>query len=137
MKLWYGYGSEHSMNLVMIGQFKDAGDATEAKEVIERITEQVGIDIEADHIEVGEQTDRYSDDMLTLLGSGVNVHHIYPAELEQFAYDVSVEVEDDKVLVTTDEIDVSAFLKVLLDQGARVEVYSAHRHPGTGYGRGG
>lgn len=137
MKLWYGYGSEHSMNLVMIGQFKDAGDAAKAKEAIERITEQVGIDIEADRIEVGEQTDRYSDDMLTLLGSGVNVHGIYPAELEQFAYDVSVEVEDNKVLVTTDEIDVSAFLKILLDKGARVEVYSAHHHSGTGYGRGG
>lgn len=137
MKLWYGYGSEHSMNLVMIGQFKDGGEATKVKEVIERITEQVNLDIEADHIEVGEQTDRYSDDMLTLLGSGVNVHGIYPAELEQFAYDVSVEVEDDKVLVTTEEIDVSAFLKVLLDKGARVEVYSAHHHPGTGYGRGG
>lgn len=137
MKLWYGYGSEHSMNLVMIGQFKDADDATKAKEVIERITEQVEIDIDADQIEVGEQTDRYSDDMLTLLGSGLNIHGIYPAELEQFVYDVSVEVEDDKVLVTTEEIDVSAFLKVLLDQGARVEVYSTHHHPGTGYGRGG
>jgi hypothetical protein len=137
MKLWYGHGSEHSMNLVMIGQFKNAGDATKAKEVIDRITEQVAADIEADHIEVGEQTDRYSDDMLTLLTSGVNVHGIYPAELEQFAYDVSVEVEDDKMLVTTEEIDVSAFLKVLLDKGARVEVYSAHHHPGTGYGRGG
>lgn len=137
MKVWYGYGSEHSMNLVMIGRFKDAGDATKAKEVIERITEQVGIDIDADRIEVGEQTDRYSDDMLTLLGSDVNVHGIYPAELEQFAYDVSVEVEDDKVLVTTEEVDVSAFLKVLLEKGARVEVYSAHHHPGTGYGRGG
>ena len=137
MKVWRGYGSEHSMNLVMIGRFKDAGDATKAKEVIDQITEQVGVDIEADHIEVGEQTDRYSDDMLTLLGSGVNVHGINPAELEQFAYDVSVEVEDDKVLVTTEEIDVSAFLKVLLDKGARVEVYSAHHHSGTGYGRGG
>ena len=98
MKLWYGYGSEHSMNLVMIGRFKDAGDATKAKEVIDRITEQVGVEIDADRIEVGEQTDRYSDDMLTLLGSDVNVHGIYPAELEQFVYDVSVEVEDDKML---------------------------------------
>jgi Family of unknown function (DUF6375) len=137
MKIGRGYGSEHSMNLVMIGQFKDAVDATKAKAVIDRLTEQVEIDIEADQIIVGEQTDRYSDDMLTLLGSGVNVHGIYPAELEQFAYDVSVEVEDDKVLVTTEEIDVSAFLKVLLDKGARLEVYSAHDHPGTGYGRGG
>ena len=29
MKLWYGYGSEHSNNLVMIGQFKSVEDAEE------------------------------------------------------------------------------------------------------------
>ena len=32
--------------------------------------------------------------------------------------------------------DVSAFLKVLLDKGARVEVYSAHDYPDTAHGRG-
>ena len=27
MKIWNGYGSEHSMNLVMIGRFKTVGEA--------------------------------------------------------------------------------------------------------------
>ena len=66
----------------------------------------------------------------------VDVYSISPAELGQFSYDVSVSVESDHLVVTTDEIDVSAFLKVLLDKGARVEVYSAHDYPETDYGRG-
>lgn len=136
MKIWFGYGSEHSMNLVMIGSFKEAGDAAKAKEAIERITEQVNLDIEADHIEVGEQTDRYSDEMLSFL-SDMNIALIGPTELEQFAYEFDVEVEDDRVVLTTEESDFSAFLKVLIHNGARVEVYSAHDYPGTGHGRGG
>lgn len=31
MKIWQGYGSEHSMNLVMIGHFKSPKDATHAQ----------------------------------------------------------------------------------------------------------
>jgi hypothetical protein len=58
-----------------------------------------------------------------------------PAELEQLLYDVRIDVEDNKIVMTTDEVDVLAFLKVLLDKGARVEVYSAHDYPGKGYGR--
>ena len=35
MKLWAGFGSEHSMNLVMIGRFVDASDAAAAKRLID------------------------------------------------------------------------------------------------------
>ena len=136
MKVWYGYGSEHSMNLVMIGRFKDAGDAAKAKQVIEQLTAQVNDDVEAGLMEIGEQTDHFTNGMLDLLRQ-VNVHSLGPAELEQFAYDVSVTLDDTQVVVTTDEIDVLVFLKVLIDKGAHVEVYSAHDYPRTGYGRGG
>lgn len=135
MKIWYSYGSEHSMNLVMIGRFNDVGDADKAKQVIEWITAQVDADVKAGLMKVGEPPDRFTMDMLELLGK-VSVHSIGPTELEQFAYDVKVKVEANQVVVTTDEIDVSAYLKVLLDKGARVEVYSAHNYPETEYGRG-
>lgn len=136
MKIWYGYSSEHSMNLVMIGRFEDVGDAAKAKQVIDWLTQQVLTDVEAGLIKIGEPTDRFTDGMLDLL-TKANVHSIGPAEVEQLAYDVTVKVENNQVLVTTDEIDVSAFLKVLLGKGARVEVFSAHDYPVTGYGRGG
>ncbi|MEU9397969.1 DUF6375 family protein, partial [Streptomyces sp. NPDC048324] len=38
MKVWYGYGTEHSMNLVMIGRFKDATAADRAHTVIKEFT---------------------------------------------------------------------------------------------------
>jgi hypothetical protein len=135
MKLWFGYSSEHSSNLVMIGRFKDLGDAAEAKEIIEQLTEQVRADEQAGLLKIGELADRYTDDMLNLLQK-VKVHSIGPAELEQFAYDVGIKVENKEVVLTTEEYDVSAFLKVLLDKGARVEVYSAHDYPDTAHGRG-
>lgn len=136
MRLWFGYSSEHSSNLVMIGRFKDLGDATKVKEIIEQLTEQVRADEQAGLLKIGELADRYTDDMLSLLQK-VKVHSIGPAELEQFAYDVRIKVENNEVVLTTEEIDVSAFLKILLDNGARVEVYSTHDYPGTGHGRGG
>jgi hypothetical protein len=135
MKVWQLFGSEHSANLVMIGRFKEVGDATKAKEIIDSIIEQVRADEEAGRIKIGDQTDRYSRGMLDLLGK-VEVHSIGPAELEQFAYEVTLKVESNALVLTTEEIDVSAFLKVLLDKGARVEVYSAHDYPGTEHGRG-
>jgi hypothetical protein len=136
MKIWFGYGSEHSMNLVMIGRFKDAGDAAKAKQLIERLTEQVNAEVEAGHMEIGKPTDRYPDAMLNLL-MDLNIASIGSTELEQFTYAFDIEVEDGQVILTTEESEYSAFLKVLIENGARVEVYSAHDYPGTGYGRGG
>jgi hypothetical protein len=135
MKIWYGYGSEHSMNLVMIGQFKEAGDAIKAQKIIDEITKQVDADVEAKLMIIGEPSNRYTDNMLDLLRT-LGIYNIGPTELEQFAYDVKVKAEGAKVVVTTDESDVSAFLKVLIDTGARVEVYSAHDYSETEHGRG-
>lgn len=123
------------MNLVMIGRFKDAGNAAEAKRVIEQLTAQVAAEVEGRRMEIGEHTDRYSDEMLDLLRD-LSVHTLGPAELQQFAYDVTTKLDDSQVVVTTDEYDVSAFLKLLIDKGARVEVYSAHDYPDDGHDRG-
>lgn len=122
------------MNLVMIGHFRDITGAARANEIIAKLTQQVTQDLDQGRMELGGLTDRYSDEMLDLLGK-LNVHSIEPSELEQLAYDASVKVEKEKLILTTDEVSVSAFMKVMLDVGARVEVYSAHEHRGTGYGR--
>jgi len=135
MKIWYQHGSEHSANLVMIGHFEDATEATKAKEIIDALTEQVAEDQEKGTLVLGRSSERYGEKMLDLLGR-LNVASIGPNELEQFAYDVSVKVEGNSVIVTTDELDIAAFLKVLFLRGARIEVYSAHDHPCTGHGRG-
>jgi hypothetical protein len=135
MKIWFGYCSEHSANLVMIGRFMEVGDADKAKQIIELLTEQVMADEKAGLIKIGERADRFTDGMFNLLKK-LRIYTIGSVELEQFAFDVNVKVDDNKLVLTTDEIDVSAFLKVLIDKGARVEVYSAHDYPDTEYGRG-
>ncbi|MGW1532536.1 DUF6375 family protein [Streptomyces aureus] len=135
MKVWSGYGTEHSMNLVMIGRFKDATSAERAHALIKKLTTALQAEEEAGRLTVGEPNDRYSDEVLKLL-SGLNIHSIGPRELEQFLYDLTMRRDGDSIVVTTDETDVQALLKVLIDKGARIEVYSAHDYPGTGHGQG-
>jgi hypothetical protein len=135
MKIWRGYGSEHSMNLVMIGRFENVGTAEEAKQIIERLTEQVRDDDNAGLMRTDGSSDRFTDGMLDLLQK-IHIHILSPVELEQFAYDFDIKVDDTKLVMKTDESDVSAILKILVDKGARVEVYSAHHFPDTPYGRG-
>jgi hypothetical protein len=123
------------MNLVMIGTFTSVDDAAKVSAIIERLTTQVAEDVQAGAIEMGESTDRVSDGLRELL-TELNIYTIGPSELEQFAYEARVRQEENRVVVTTEEADISAFLKLLVAKGARVEVYSAHDFPGTGYGRG-
>lgn len=135
MKIWYQHGSEHSANLVMIGHFENAAEAAKAKEIIDELTTQVTAEQDKGEIVLGSPSERYGKEMLDLLAR-VNIMSIGPRELEQFLYEVRVKVEGNKFILTTEERDVSAFLKVMFDQGARIEVYSAHAHPDTEYGRG-
>lgn len=129
MKFWNSYGSEHSANLVMIGQFKTKVDAQEALEAIDKIREHLTKTQES--YEGGE---RFSRPMLDLL-MGLKVHSLQPWELDQFSYDVKTQLRDEKIVVTTEESDFSAFLKILIEYSAKVEVYSAHDYKGTGEGR--
>jgi len=123
MKIWNSYGFEHSANLVMIGKFKDAASAEKAKAVIDEITVFMANSPD-DH----RDADRYSDGALALL-QRVGFHSVAPAELHQFIYDIRAELKGDQVVITTDELEISAFLKLMIDKGARVEVYSAHDYP--------
>jgi hypothetical protein len=134
MKVWYQHGSEHSANLVMIGHFENVAEATKAKEIIDALARQVAEDQSNGTLTVGSPTERYGNEMLDLLAR-LNVS-IGPQEVEQFAYEVSVEVKGNDLVLTTEELDISAFLKVMFMKGARIEVYSAHDYPDTAYGRG-
>lgn len=135
MKIWYQHGSEHSANLVMIGHFENAAEATKAKEIIDALTNQVDEDQSNGTLTLGSFSDRYGAEVLDLLGR-LDVASIGPQEIEQFAYEVNVDVDGSDLVLTTDEFDISAFLKVMFLKGARIEVYSAHFHPDTAHGRG-
>lgn len=130
MKIWNGYGSEHSMNLVMIGHFKTSDDADKVHELFDQLADGL-----RDKIDVGTSTNRFSDEVDALLRE-LKCYCLSAFELEQFLYDNSISLEGDKIVLTTEESDVSAFLKLMVLKGAKVEVFSGHDYPEADYGRG-
>lgn len=128
MKIWNGYGSEHSMNLVLIGKFKRAQDAEKVEKDIDTLRAQACED-ESDSIPFADpEKQRFSDDMLSLLWS-LNLHILGPSEPGQLVSDHHLDREGSRITVTTDEADVSAFVKLFIEAGAKVEIFSAHDYP--------
>lgn len=129
MKIWNGYGSEHSMNLVLIGRFKRAQDAEKVEKDIYRLSAQASKD--DSHFltfEGNPEDQRFSVDMLSLLRA-LNLNTLGPADLGQLVSEHNLRREGDRITVTTDEAEVSAFVKLFIEAGAKVEVFSAHDYP--------
>jgi hypothetical protein len=128
MKIWNGYGSEHSMNLVLIGKFKRAQDAQKVEKDIDKLSAQASKD-DSHSISFGDPEDqRFSDGMLSLLRS-LNLNTLGPADLGQLVSEHQLRRNGDRITVTTDEAEVSAFVKLFIEAGAKVEVFSAHDYP--------
>ncbi|MGF6639976.1 DUF6375 family protein [Paraburkholderia sp. MM6662-R1] len=117
------------MNLVLVGRFKHARDAEQVESLIGKLSAQAQKDetYSVSHGEPDEQ--RFTGEMLKLLRE-LNVYSLAPGEIEQFASDHSLERDEDKITIKTDEADVSAFIKLFVEAGGRVEVFSAHHHDG-------
>lgn len=130
MKIWNGYGTEHSMNLVMVGHFKNESDANKTQDIIDKLSTEL-----SGKIDVGSNSDYYNDEIHELLKS-IGCYILSPSELEHFLYEFNARVVGKKIVLTTDETDVSAFFKLMMHNGAKVEVYSAHDYPEEEYGRG-
>ena len=133
MKVWLNYGSEHSANLVMIGKFESTMDATQAKELIQHLMNQAREDEEKGLIDLQGETDRFSEAMTKLLSSA-SLFTLAPSELQQFNSDFDLDLRGSEIHVRTDEIEISALLKLFIRKGARVEVFSAHDYPEAGAG---
>ncbi len=128
MKIWNGYGSEHSMNLVLIGRFKRVQDAEKVERDIDKLSAQASKD-DCHSIAFDEPEDqRFSDDMLLLLRT-LNLNTLGPTDLDQLLSDHHLRREGDRITIKTDEAEVSAFVKLFIEAGAKVEVFSAHDYP--------
>ncbi len=135
MKVWNGYGTEHSMNLVMIGQFKDETSARAAKHILDRLKDGAKSEEKAGRLVIGDSLSEFSDELFKILRE-VKIYSLTYADFEQFLYDdTKVSLSGDQVVIETDEVEVIAFVKVLLDKGAKLEMYSSHDFKDTGYGR--
>ncbi|MFC4726087.1 DUF6375 family protein (plasmid) [Glycocaulis abyssi] len=132
MKLWNGYGSEHSANLVLIGEFEGVDKAEKALQLLNEVAEVAQADEADGLLEAGKVSTRFSDRVLDLL-TRANLSLDY-GDTEELLYEFGARREGEKVIITTEELSLNAFMKVLLHGGAKIEVYSRHDHPGP-YGR--
>ena len=123
MKIWSNYGSEHSANLVMIGHFKTIKDAKEANHMINTLRDKLEGLINPDDIIV-----KYDKKVRDLLDE-LHCYMLMPNELQQFLYSTYPELKGDIIEIKTDEDDVSAFMKIMINKGAKLEIYSAHDYP--------
>jgi hypothetical protein len=130
MKIWRGYGSEHSMNLVIIGEFRDATTAAD----IERLMNEL-IDLAVAEEQNGTLRDAESRWFTGALREFMEQKSIYtlgPSDVEELIYDHSISRENNSIVVRTDESEVLSLIKLMLHGGARIKLYSAHDHP-TGF----
>lgn len=116
------------MNLVLIGTFKQERDADNVNTFIGKIVEQAVKDEAYDILGSSPEDQRFSDDMLSLLRAN-RTYSLSPTDLEQFALDHSIDRNGNRITVRTEEADLSAFIKIFIEAGARVEIYSAHDYP--------
>jgi hypothetical protein len=122
MKIWIGHGSEHSFSLVLIGHFVDEANARRATERFRRLKAAA----ESEPPKQGWQTDeRFSTGMLALLQE-LKLYELSPTDVDNFVFDHTVDVSGKEVRIETDEAEVQGFLKVLINGGAKIEIFSTH-----------
>lgn len=128
MKVWVGYGSEHSYNLVMIGHFVDESHVRSAEEKFKRLTAAA----ENELPEPNWDSDKRFTTGLSELLDELKTWDLSRSDVENFAYSHTVSRSGNDLRIETDEGEVQGFLKILIDGGARVEVYSAHEWTDAG-----
>lgn len=131
--MWYGYGSEHSANLVIIGKFESASDAETAYNLLQELTNIAIEDEREGNITAGQNLKQFSEPMLKCL-TQYNFGAFGYQDPEQLIYEYGSKLEDNKIILTTEELNIQAFLKIFLNYGAKVETYSAHNYE-SNYGR--
>lgn len=123
MRVWHSYGSEHSMDLVLIGKFETIGDAKTATDRMASLQSlaEAGWNEEDWRSQTERMPDAIIDELIKL-----ELFEIRRIDLDHFVFEHSVEREGSTVRIETEESEVQGFLKVLLHFGARVEVFSRH-----------
>ncbi|WP_412520876.1 DUF6375 family protein [Actinomadura madurae] len=123
MRIWHSYGSEHSMDLVLIGTFETVAGAEAAMERMEAL-KPLG---EAEWPD--NDWRRQDERMPTALANELMKLELYDmgrSDVDIYGHDYSIERNGSTVRIRTEESEVQGFLKVLIHLGARVEVFSRH-----------
>ncbi|MFF1272723.1 DUF6375 family protein [Streptomyces marokkonensis] len=123
MRIWHSYGSEHSMDLVLIGTFETVSGAEAAMERMEALKTLAEAEwSDNDWLRADERMPRALADELGKL----RLYDMGRSDVDIYALDHSVQRTGSTVRVWTEESEVQGFVKVLVNLGARVEVFSRH-----------
>lgn len=123
MKIWTGYGSEHSANLVMLGKFKTAEDATSFLAELEKLERLIQED--------GSGDDVYRAFPEKIMDAVFNgrirfCNDFAPKDLEDFRMELHRQQRADDQTIVEFKSDVTGWaglIKMMVNAGARVEVF--------------
>ena len=132
MKIWVGYGSEHSMKLILIGQFDTVDSARAATKRIRDLQELAESEVSEPSWEPREEqvTEQFRQAMWDM-----GIYNMGRDDLTNFVYEYQIEQSGKELQIRTDESEIQGFLKVLLDYGAKVEIFSLHKWDENGVPR--
>lgn len=129
MKIWHGYGSDHSSALVMIGRFKTLADARKAHEMLGQLTECATEDLNSGVIDYHGVNDDFSEATKEKMRD-LKLFSLSPADIADLALlDARIEQNGTEIRIRSDDVDIGGFVKLMVAAGAAVEVFSAHEFP--------
>jgi hypothetical protein len=123
MRIWHSSGSEHSMDLVMIGTFETVSAAEAAVERMEAL--KVLAEAEWSDDDWRRLDERMPNTVVERLRE-LNLYEMGRSDVDIYVYEHTVKRTGSTVRVWTEESEVQGFLKVFIHLGARVEVFSRH-----------
>ncbi|QGZ47422.1 hypothetical protein GPZ77_02500 [Streptomyces sp. QHH-9511] len=127
MRIWNGYGSEHSMNLILIGQFQTVAEAravTERMKALEALAEAEWSDDD------WRSRDERMPPEISKALYDMQLYDMGRSDVDAYALDHRVTRDGEKIRIWTDDTEIQGFLKVLLHHGAKVEIFSRHNWDG-------
>ena len=134
MKVWHGFGSEHSANLIMIGSFATPEDAEVAVKELAQLRDRIQDAFDYDRFDDNPMS-VYEDGPLREILMKFDLYNFSYEDIEHLTRDHTVRRIGSQMMIHTDELDVNGFLKFMIDKHIRVEVCSAHDFPDASPGQ--
>ena len=125
MKIWKSFSAEHSAKLRIVGTFKTTSDLEETRRIIEELTDEVmKQDVST------QQRAQYTDEIMNIVRNHNGYcHSLGEEDLMNFTHAHNISYNDKMIEINTDELDIQGLLKVILSNGAKIEIYSKHNYP--------
>lgn len=126
MKIWNTYSSEHSAALVMVGHFNSIKQKNDFLENFEKLVKNV-----RETIPEFEFIQSFPKEISTALLSGEIKfgEDLSPWDLPDLLLEYSIiddNVDDQTVCIKSDETGWMAIIKMMVNAGAKVEIFSSH-----------